>query len=273
MSNDKVLINVAPVSASCTRIEPEKIAADVLKCRQEGAAMVHLHVRAADGALTADTALLEETLKLIRAESDIIIEVSTGGISSLTIEERCAPLKLALVEACSLNVGSTNLGSSVYINLPRDVEYCVKQLLACRKIPEVETFEIGHTHTMSELMKKYNFVRPVLFSVVLGHPGEAPATPKALELMVAMMPEGAVWGITHAHRDNWSIIAQALGMGARTVRVGFEDSYYLDEQNLAAENAPLVKKTAALIRAMDKEVMTPAEARAYLGIPLLADKV
>ena len=263
---NKVMINVAPVAATCKDIIPEAIAADVLECYKNGAAMVHLHVRAKDGSLTPDTSLLEETLKLIRKDSDIIIEVSTGGISDLTIEERCAPVPLPLVEACSLNVGSTNLGKGVYVNRPEDVEYCVQQLLKYKKIPEVETFEIGHTNTMFELMQKYDFVKPLLFSVVLGHKGEAPATPKALAMMIDMIPEGAVWGITHSGRKDMGIFAAALGMGAKTVRVGFEDSNYLDPNTQVATNAPLVKKAADLIRAMDKEVMTPAEARAFFKI-------
>ena len=73
----KVLINVAPVAATCRHIDPQAIAADVLEYRRQGAAMVHLHVRDEHGALTSDTKLLEETLKLIREQSDIIIEVST----------------------------------------------------------------------------------------------------------------------------------------------------------------------------------------------------
>ena len=111
--NNKVLINVAPVSALCTHIDPKAIAKDVYDCYKAGAAMVHLHVRDENGALTEDTSLLEETLRLIRKDSDIIIEVSTGGISNLNIKERCAPVNLDLVEACSLNVGSTNLGRSL----------------------------------------------------------------------------------------------------------------------------------------------------------------
>ncbi len=264
--NKKVLINVAPVSGSCTQIIPEKIAADVLACRQAGAGMVHLHVRDAQGRLTADTSLLYETLKLIRAQSDIIIEVSTGGISDLSIEERCAPVPLDLVEACSLNVGSTNLGEGVYINRPRDVRYCVEELLRWHKIPEVETFEIGHSYQTGLLMQAYDMVRPVLFSVVLGHGGEAPATPQALAAMISMLPPDSIWGITHAHRRDFGIIAAALGMGAVTVRVGFEDSNYLDENTQVDSNAPLVEKTAALIRSMDKEVMTPDEARELLHI-------
>ena len=263
---NKVMINVAPVAATCKEIIPEAIATDVLECYKNGAAMVHLHVRDIDGALTADTTLLEETLRLIRADSDIIIEVSTGGVSDLDIQSRCAPVALPLVEACSLNVGSTNLGESVYINRPKDVEYCVEELLKYKKIPEVETFEIGHTHTMIELMKKYDFVKPVLFSIVLGHRGAAPATPQALSVMVSMIPHDAVWGITHSGRRDMSIFAAALGMGARTVRVGFEDSDYYDPNIRVTMNAPLVKMVRDFIRSMDKDVMTPAEARAFLNI-------
>ena len=158
--------------------------------------MVHLHVRDREGNLTPDMTLLEETLAMIRRDSDIVIEVSTGGVSNLTIEERCAPLYSDLVEACSLNVGSTNLGRSVYCNPIDDVEYCIREMLKQKKTPEVETFEIGHTWAMEQLMKKYEFADPVLFSIVLGHEGEAPATPQALAAMIQMIPAGTVWGIT-----------------------------------------------------------------------------
>lgn len=263
---NKVMISVAPVAAGDKVIIPEKIAEEVLECCREGASMVHLHVRDAKGNLTSDMSLLEETLGLIRKASDIIIEVSTGGVSDLTIEERCAPLYSDMVEACSLNVGSTNLGRSVYVNSPEDTEYCVREILKQKKTPEVETFELGHTWAMRKLMEKYPFAKPVLFSVVLGHEGEAPATPQALAAMIQMIPEDAVWGITQACRKDFSLIAAALGMGAKTVRIGFEDSNYLNPEIQSDKNAPLVKKTADLLRAMDKEPMTAAEAREYFRI-------
>lgn len=263
---DKVLISVAPVASTDKNIIPDKIAQDVLKCWKAGASMVHLHVRDAWGNLTTDMSLLDETLRLIRKDSDIIIEVSTGGVSNLSIKERCVPLYSDLVEACSLNVGSTNLGKAVYCNPIEDVEYCVRELLKMKKTPEVEVFEIGHTFAMKELMGKYDFVDPVLFSIVLGHKGEAPATPEALAAMIQMIPAGALWGITHANRRDFSIVAAALGMGASTVRIGFEDSNYLDANTVVDTNVPLVEKTVKLLRAMDKEPMTPAEARQILNI-------
>ena len=147
---NKVLISVAPVASTDTNIVPEKIAAEVIQCWKAGAAMVHLHVRDAQGKLTTDMEVLNETLHLIRQESDMIIEVSTGGVSNLSIQERCVPLYSELVEACSLNVGSTNLGKAVYCNPLDEVEYCIKELLKQKKTPEVEVFEIGHINTMQE---------------------------------------------------------------------------------------------------------------------------
>ena len=120
--------------------------------------------------------------------------------------------------------------------------------------------------TMERFMKKYDFVEPVLFSIVLGHEGEAPATPQALATMIQMIPSNARWGITHANRRDFSIIAAAAGMGAKTIRIGFEDSDYLDPDTKVSSNLPLVKKTVELLRAMDKMPMTPEEGRAYFQI-------
>lgn len=263
---NKVLISVAPVSAADTVIIPERIAEEVLDSYKAGAGMVHLHLRDEHGQLTSDMSLLEKTLRLIRKDSDIIIEVSTGGVSNLTIEERCVPLYSDLVEACSLNVGSTNLGKAVYANPLDDVEYCIREILKQKKTPEVETFEIGHTWTMLEMMKKYKFTAPVLFSIVLGHEGEAPATPQALAAMIQMIPDGALWGITHARRKDFALLGAAVGMGAKTVRVGFEDSNYLNANTQVEKNVLLVEKTVNLLRAMDKEPMTPDEARDFFHI-------
>ena len=263
---NKVLISVAPVASTDTNIVPEKIAAEVIQCWKAGAAMVHLHVRDAQGKLTTDMEVLNETLHLIRQESDMIIEVSTGGVSNLSIQERCVPLYSELVEACSLNVGSTNLGKAVYCNPLDEVEYCIKELLKQKKTPEVEVFEIGHIHTMQEFMKQYDFVDPVLFSIVLGHQGEAPATPQALAAMIQMIPSGTLWGITQANRKEFGLIAAAVGLGASTGRIGFEDSRYLDAHTIVGSNVPLVEKTVRLLQAMDKEPMNPQEARQCFNI-------
>lgn len=263
---DKILISVAPVSAADKEINPKRIADDVIACAKAGAAMVHLHVRDRNGNLTPDMSVLKETVERIREKSDIVIQASTGGVSDLTIEERCAPLYYDMIEACSLNVGSTNLGDSVYCNPVPDVKYCVNEIIKTGKTPEIEVFEIGHTYMVQELRKEFALKEPVLFSVVLGHKGEAPATPEALTAMVNFIPKDAIWGITHANRRDFGIIAGALGLGASTVRIGFEDSNYLDPMTQVESNVPLVEKTVRLLRAMDKEPMMPQEARKMLNI-------
>jgi 3-keto-5-aminohexanoate cleavage enzyme len=84
--------------------------------------------------------------------------------------------------------------------------------------------------------------------------------------MIQMIPAGTLWGITHANRRDFSIIAAAVGMGASTVRIGFEDSSYLDANTVVDSNVPLVEKTVRLLQAMDKAPMNPAEARQHFNI-------
>ena len=111
-------------------------------------------------------------------------------------------------------------------------------------------------------MEKYPFSEPVLFSIVLGHEGEAPATPKALAAMIQMIPDKAVWGITQANRKDFSLLAAAVGLGARTVRIGFEDSPYLDENTKAQTLRGLQSRLcwkfpAALLKWRNLPALTP----------------
>lgn len=268
----KVLISVAPVAATDRYIDPAAIAKDVIACSKAGAAMVHLHVRDRFGQLTPDLSLLEETVRCIRSECDIIIQASTGGVSNLNIGERCAPVFADWVEANSLNVGSVNLGNAVYRNPIDEVHYCVDQIIKNRKTPEIEVFEIGMIKTVKDLSQQYAFVKPILFSVVLGHIGAAPATVRTLKSMLAAIDEffpnegEALWGITHAHRRDFEIMKTALDMGASTVRIGFEDSDYINETTRVAANLPLVEEIADIIKSKNMMPATPDEARAMLNI-------
>jgi len=268
----KVLISVAPVAATDTLIDPIAIAKDVIACSKAGAGMVHLHVRDKKGQLTPDLTLLEETIRYIKSECDIVIQASTGGVSKLTIEERCTPVYPNWIEANSLNVGSVNLGDSVYCNPINEVRYCVEQIIKNRKTPEIEVFEIGMIHTVKELNQKYDFVKPILFSIVLGHIGAAPATVRTLKLMLAALEEyfpnkeEILWGITHAHRKDFEIMEAALDMGASTVRIGFEDSNYINETTTVSTNLPLVEAISDIIKRKDMMPATPEEARKMLNI-------
>ncbi|CAK7048759.1 MAG: 3-keto-5-aminohexanoate cleavage enzyme [Desulfovibrio sp.] len=264
--NDTVLISVAPVAATDTNVDPESVARDVIACAKAGAGMVHLHVRDRHGRLTPNLDAFKDTVERIVKETDVVVEASTGGVSAMTIEERCAPLYYDAVECASLNVGSVNLGESVYANPIGDVKKCVKAIIEQGKTPEVEVFELGMVHTTRKLYEEFEFRDPLLFSIVLGHEGAAPATSEALIALRASIPPNMVWGITHAHREDDDIIAAAVAMGAKTIRVGFEDSAFITKGRRAESNLPLVEHYVKLLRAMGKEPMLPAEARMFFNI-------
>ena len=269
----KVILSVAPVSSTPGRLDPQAIAEDVAACYHAGAAMVHLHSRDRFGRLVADTSLLADTVARIRALCPIVIEISTGGVSNLTIEERCQTCTPDWVECNSLNVGSVNLGEAVYLNPIQDVRYCVNQILRNRKIPEIEVFEIGMIETVRALAQTYRFISPLFFALVLGHQGAMPASVAALDLMLqglhTFFPnrDQVLWGVTEAHRQDWSLIGAALDRGANAVRIGFEDSDLLSPSMRADTNAALVTKLAALARAKGAVPATPEETRALLKVP------
>jgi 3-keto-5-aminohexanoate cleavage enzyme len=270
----KVLISVAPVAATDSLINPRAIARDVTECYKHGAAMVHLHVRDLNGNLTPDLSLLEETVRYIRAESDIVVEISTGGVSNLTIEERVQPCYSPLVECTSLNVGSVNLGDAVYENPIKDVRYCVQQILENKKVPETELFEVGMANTLRELDEMFHFPKPMLIALVFGHPGEMPATVAGLKHMIEGLydnfrKEDVIWGYTEAHRTDWEMVKTALDMGAGSIRIGFEDSDYIAPGQRVDNNAVLIEKVADIVKSKGLIPMTPAEARVLLGLPPL----
>ena len=245
----KVLLSVAPVEAASHEIVPEAIASDVYDCYRAGACMVHLHVRDRMAALTPDLSLLEETVTAIRKRCDIVVEISTGGVSDLTIEERCHPCTPDWVEANSLNVGSVNLGASVYKNPIDEVKYCVEQILSNGKVPETEVFELGMIHTLRLLTEEFPFKDPLLLALVFGHGGEMPATRTALHHMLMCLDEEfgshvcdrapslqmlspnlerptrecrVLWGYTQAGRKDWDMMAYALSQGAGKDQVVFQ---------------------------------------------------
>ena len=115
----KIIVAVAPVGRnidlpSKNPLTPEDVAADVVACARAGAALVHLHVRDSLGEQTGDLGDYTRTLDLIRKSSDIVVQGSTGGLTSLSLEERCVALEEPGTEVASLNMGSVNFGEDVY---------------------------------------------------------------------------------------------------------------------------------------------------------------
>ena len=127
----KIVIAIAPVKDPGTPLPeqclnpltPKQVADQTIACTKVGASLVHLHVRDEKGRQTADLTHFSKTLNLIRCESDVIIQGSTGGLSSLSLEERYVALDDDRVEMASLNMGSINFSDDVYINTLPDIRY------------------------------------------------------------------------------------------------------------------------------------------------------
>lgn len=261
----KVIISLAPV-AGPSPVNPDELAKDVVKSVQAGAAMCHLHCKKKTGELTPDTCVIIESFEKICAQTDVVVQASTGGISDMTIEERCNPLEYWRVESASLNGGSTNLGEAIYRNSFDDIRYCAKQCYDKEILPETEVFDIGMINNVEMVAKEMPFRDPVLYNLVFGHKGGMQPTIEALTAFRSFVPKGRLWGVTHFGRDNWTFLAAAIAMGATVVRIGFEDSAYLDENTTAQYNYQVVEKLVNLIHSMGLEVATPQEARRILNL-------
>lgn len=270
----KAIIAVAPVKHPGSEMPPgcrnpesaDDVAQEVVACARAGAAMVHLHVRDEHGVQTAEMDVFAGTLDLIRAESDIIIQGSTGGLSSLSLEERCVSLNDPRVEVASLNMGSCNFGDDVYINKLPDIRYWARRMKETETVPELEVFDLSMIATCGRIADEGLVSRPMHFNICLGFESAIQATPENLYAMQTAIPAGSTWGVTHDGMKDFRILGAALGLGASAVRVGFEDSFYYAPESTATTNAELVTRLRILVEAMGLEPMTAQEARDVLDI-------
>ncbi len=261
----KIVISVAPVQAG-SPVDMAVLTEDMEKCAALGASMCHLHSRLPDGSLSPDTFYMCQCFDAILARTDMVVQVSTGGVSDMDIQQRCRVLDYPRAETASLNAGSTNLGDGIYINSFEDIAYCADAVYQHKIIPDVEVFDIGMIHNIEWIAGQHPFRRPIFYNLVFGHKGGMQATMDSLIAFRSMVPEDACWGVTHYGREGWDFLAAAIALGAKTVRIGFEDSAWLDENVRAPFNYPLVDHLAKMIRAMGMEPATVEEAREILGV-------
>ena len=261
----KIIISLAPVKSG-TAIDRIALAEDVARCVELGAGMCHLHCRRPDGSLTPDPGEFIAEFEEILKRTDVVVQASTGGVSQMTIEERCHPLDYGRVESASLNGGSTNLNGGLYVNTDADIDYCARQSYDRGIIPEVEVFDIGMIYNIERSAQKQPYRRPIFYNLVFGHKGGMQPDMTCLTAFRSAVPADARWGVTHYGRDNWDFLAGAIAMGAGIVRIGFEDSAYLAPGVYARYNYQVVERLTQLIHAMGLETATPQEARKIMGI-------
>jgi 3-keto-5-aminohexanoate cleavage enzyme len=267
----KIIIAVAPVGRivqppAINPLTPKQVADEVIRCAQAGASMVHLHVRNAKGIQTEDVSAYSETLDRIRKASDIVIQGSTGGLTTLTLEQRCVALNDPRTEVASLNMGSVNFGEDVYINRLPDIRFWARRMRQTKTVPELEIFDSGMLPAARALVAEGAIKPPYSICFCLGFHWTLAPDPRSLFFMTSMLRETVPWGIVHDGMTDLSLLATAMGLGASLMRVGFEDSTFWAPDRPARRNAELVKKLAELVHLLGYEVATPSEAREILGI-------
>jgi 3-keto-5-aminohexanoate cleavage enzyme len=271
---EKIIIAAAPVAhkgtvmppGSRNPLNPEEIAADVIGCAAAGAAMAHLHVRNLEGDQVQDLRWYSQTIDLIRKESDIIINGSTGGVSDLSLEERCVSVTEPRTEVASLNMGSVNFGEGVYINTLPDIRFWIGEMKKYKVAPELELFDFSMLSTAEKLVEEGLLKQPLNYNFCLGFSGALPSDPSLLWDLRSQLPPGARWGLNNEGMVDFRLLAAALSLGAGSIRVGFEDGRSYLPGKPAPSNTILVQKIVELVNSLGFEPASPSEARNILGI-------
>src|SRR4029077_10341651 len=98
-----------PTMSPYLALTPDDIAQQAIEAAQAGAAILHLHARdPADGRPTPDPKVFDRFVPRIHAATDAVINITTGGSTRMTLEERLRYPLQARPEMCSLNMGSMN---------------------------------------------------------------------------------------------------------------------------------------------------------------------
>lgn len=271
LAEARTIITAAVVGAETTRADnpnlpltPEEIGEAVAACREAGAAIVHLHVRDAEGRPTQSREVFAAAIGEIRRRTDIIIQVSTGGAVGMTAEERLQPVELR-PEMATLTVGTVNFGDDVFLNPPVLIEKFAARMKELGVKPEVEVFDVGMVAAAERLVKKGLLTPPLHFDLVMGVPGGIPGTPKNLLHLVELLPPGSTWSVAGIGRAELSLGTMAIVLGGH-VRVGLEDNTFYTKGVLAESNAQLVARIARIAAELGRPAATPDEAREILGM-------
>jgi len=269
------LITAAMVGAETTRaqtphlpITAVEIGEEAARCREAGAAMVHLHVREADGKPSQDTELFRAAVREIRKRSDILIQTSTGGAVGMDVDERCGPLRLKGVDRpdmATLTTGSVNFGDEVFANPRPLVREIARRIQALGIRPEIECFEVGMVEEAQALAQQGLVDLPAHYDFVLGVPGALGASERALDFLIALLPPGSTFSVAGMGRHQLPMAELAAHKGGHG-RVGLEDNIYLSKGVLARGSFELVAEAARRAKALGRPTATPSQARELLRL-------
>jgi uncharacterized protein (DUF849 family) len=234
---------------------------------EAGAALVHIHVRDDAGRPSSAPERFAAVQEGVRKHCPgMIIQFSTGG-RGRKLDERGAMLYLR-PDMASLATGSVNFPSSIYENPPDFVESLAQAIASSGAKPEVEIFDVAMLYTAVEMVKSGLLAAPAHVQFVLGLKNALPARRELLEFLVRELGElmpGATWTAAGMARHQLTVNHWALELGGHC-RTGLEDNVRYDHTRLAASNAELVRRVAAITVEHGRRVAQPAEARQLLGL-------
>jgi 3-keto-5-aminohexanoate cleavage enzyme len=268
------LITVAPTGAEVDKAEwpqlpttLEELVTEARWCEAAGAAVVHVHVRDADHRPTLDPVRLRDTVAALRQETDLVVQLSTGGSVHDSLEARLRVLE-AEPDSCSLTCGTVNFGDDVFLNPWGLIEDLYRQAQQAQVVPEFELFDLGHVATLRRLLDKHGlpYGGRVHVDFVTGVPGGMPGTAQALVAGVQMLPaEVTSWAATGIGRSSLPVAAAALSLGGH-LRVGMEDNLLYARGRPVTGNVELVERATRLAELMQRPPLGTAEARTLLNV-------
>ena len=275
MSADRAgtLITVAPTGAESDKasvpalpVTIDELVMTAKECRAAGAAVIHVHIRDEHARPTLDLGRLTDTVQALRAGTDLIVQLSTGGAVTDGFGSRLAVLE-AGPDACSLTCGTVNFGDEVFANPWPFIRELYARTRELGVVPEFELFDMGHVATLHRLLDDLGAPHGghVHCDLVMGVPGGMPGSAAQLVQAVAALPPGATWSATGIGRTSVPVIFAALAAGGH-LRVGMEDTISFARGRPVTRNAELVERAATLARLAQRPAMAPDQARAMLGM-------
>jgi uncharacterized protein (DUF849 family) len=299
--NRKVIITCAvtgsihtPSMSPHLPITPQEIADAAIGAAEAGAAIVHLHARKPDDGLPDQSPeAFGRFLQVIKQRSNCVVNITTGGAPTMSIEERVRPAATFKPEVASLNMGSMNFGlfpmlnrfkefkhdwerpylegsrERIFKNTFADIEYILTTCAENGTRFEIECYDIGHLYTLAHFVDR-GVVKPPLFvqSVfgILGGIGPHPEDVAHMKRTAdRLFGDQYHWSVLGAGRNQLPIAAMAASMGGN-VRVGLEDSLWIGAGRLAQSNAQQVTKARQIIEGLGLEIASPDDARDILEL-------
>jgi len=303
MANDKVIISCAvtgsvhtPTMSPHLALTPQQIADQAIEAAQAGAAILHLHARdPRDGRPTADPEVFEQFVPQIRAATDAVINITTGGSTRMTLEERLAYPLRAKPEMCSLNLGSMNFSihpmarkytdwryewekpyvegmeDTIFRNTFRDIAHILRVLgREAGTRFEFECYDVGHLYSLAHFVDEGLVDGPLFIQCILGVLGGIGPDPENLVTMRAaadrLFGRGNYrFSVLGAGRHQMPLLTMGAVMGSH-VRVGLEDSLFLEKGRLARSCAEQVAKIRRILGELSLDIASPADAREMLQL-------